>query len=118
MHSIARSLRSVRSHPTEGVLNRFSEVQHRSKHSSTQVKRLFKNHPARLRVLARNGELDKGVIPEPQFEPILEPNILPNGWCALPGPDVKVPEYPFKVSRTGNKPNDAVGFLPVYSEFR
>jgi len=28
------------------------------------------------------------------------------------------PEYPFSVERTGNKPNDAAGFLPVYSKFR
>eukprot|EP00429_Kryptoperidinium_foliaceum_P004934 CAMPEP_0176018834 /NCGR_PEP_ID=MMETSP0120_2-20121206/9080_1 /TAXON_ID=160619 /ORGANISM="Kryptoperidinium foliaceum, Strain CCMP 1326" /LENGTH=112 /DNA_ID=CAMNT_0017351893 /DNA_START=331 /DNA_END=669 /DNA_ORIENTATION=+ len=44
--------------------------------------------------------------------------MLSNGWSAPPGPDVTIPSYPFRVSRTKNKPNDAVGFLPVYSEFR
>jgi len=29
-----------------------------------------------------------------------------------------MPEYPFKVERTRNKPNDAIGFLPVYSKVR
>ena len=54
----------------------------------------------------------------PEFEPLLEPQFLPNGWSAPPGPDVTLPNYPFRVSRTKNKPNEAAGFLPVYSEFR
>jgi hypothetical protein len=54
----------------------------------------------------------------PKYEAILEPKFLTNGWSAPPAGDVQVPEYPFKVARTKNKPNEAVGFLPVYSEFR
>lgn len=27
-------------------------------------------------------------------------------------------ELPFRIQRTGNKPNDAIGFLPVYSSTR
>lgn len=104
---------------SDGRLGRliFSQ-QERCKHSSTQVKRIFKNKPARIRVLGREGKLKQASIPEARFEAILEPDILTNGWCALPGPDVNVPKYPFQVARTNNKPNDTVGFLPVYSEFR
>lgn len=91
----------------------------RSKHSSTQVKRLFKKNPARLRVDSRLGiNKEPHPLPESKYQAILEPKMLPNGWCALPGTDVEVPAYPFKVARTKNKPNDGVGFLPVYSEFR
>eukprot|EP00934_Nitzschia_sp_Nitz4_P009309 Nitzschia sp. Nitz4//scaffold9_size221794//45918//48437//NITZ4_001328-RA/size221794-processed-gene-0.7-mRNA-1//1//CDS//3329560947//9299//frame0 len=96
--------------PTTGI---------RSKHSSTQIKRLFKGNPARYRVAKREG-----LIPEPKplappkYPAIFEPTVLPNGWSAPPGPEVEVPTYPFQVSRTENKPNEAVGFLPVYSEFR
>lgn len=100
-----------------------NHVQHqpqlRLKHSERQIKRLFKNHPAKLRVEARLG-VDRSPEPldPPQFPPVFEPVFLPNGWSAQPGPEVSVPEYPFQVKRTKNKPNDAVGFLPVYSNFR
>lgn len=107
--------------PTEGLLNRVlcQQTGLRSKHSSTQVKRLFKRNPARRRVEARLGKhVETEAPPTLQFQPIFEPKILPNGWCAPPGADVVIPEYPFQVSRTKNKPNDAVGFLPVYSEYR
>lgn len=91
----------------------------RSKHSSTQVKRLFKRNPARRRIDTRLGkEIEIEAPPPLQFKPIFEPKILPNGWCAPPGDDIEIPKYPFQVSRTKNKPNDAVGFLPVYSEYR
>jgi hypothetical protein len=92
----------------------------RYKHSQTQLKRLFKRNPARRRVEARMGINREGTpAPDPIYPPvILEPRILPNGWCPPPGTDVAIPEYPFQVARTKNKPNDAVGFLPVYSEFR
>ncbi len=91
----------------------------RWKHSSTQIKRLFKRNPARYRVAKREG-----LIPEPEplqapkYAAVWDPIILPNGWSAPPGPDITVPKYPFDVSRTKNKPHDAVGFLPVYAEFR
>lgn len=91
--------------------------QYRGKHSSRQVKRLFKNNPARARVEARMA-VDHSPHPlEPaQFPPILANiKILQNGWSE---PAPSRPEYPFHVRRTGNKPNNAVGFLPVYSKFR
>ena len=123
----------------------------RSKHSSTQIKRLFKKNPAKRRVALKknmgNGttsgggstvEVDGnrsssaggggggggGVIPEPKFAPVIEsPKFLPNGWCPLPTDAASAggsltSKYPFRVSRTGNKPQNSVGFLPVYSEYR
>lgn len=93
--------------------------QQRWKHSSTQIKRLFKRNPARIRVEARMGvNREPEPLDPPKYEAILEPRFLTNGWSAPPAADVQVPEYPFKVARTKNKPNEAVGFLPVYSEFR
>jgi hypothetical protein len=94
----------------------------RSKHSATQVKRLFKNNPARLRLLKKEGKLpnEPRNIPEhPTFPPVFQPTFLGNGWSAPPNPsEVQIPEYPFRVTRTGNKPFGAVGFLPVYRDVR
>jgi hypothetical protein len=91
----------------------------RNKHSSTQIKRLFKRNPARRRVESRLGiNIEPEAPPPVTYPPILEPKILSNGWSAPPGVEVQIPEYPFTVSRTKNKPNDSVGFLPVYSEYR
>lgn len=100
----------------------------RFKHSSTQIKRIFRRNPARLRILKREAADPNSVaslvlaadpaIPEPQFTPIFQPNLLKNGWSKPPGPEVEVPEYPFSISRTGKKANGAPGFLPVYSKFR
>jgi hypothetical protein len=85
----------------------------RYQHSSTQIKRLFRQHPARLRVEARMGivrpprrraptsdeheaTLDSTVptkslylpLPEAlQFAPIWTPHFLPNGWSAPPPPE-------------------------------
>ena len=44
-------------------------------------------------------------------------NVLPNGWVPPPPEEVleSVAAYPFQVSRTGNKPNGTVGFLPGMS---
>ena len=97
-----------------------SDVAIREKHSSTQIKRLFKRNPARFRVAKREGWIPETQdIPAPKFTPVIDdPVILPNGWSAPAGPEVTVPTYPFRVLRTKNKPHDAVGFLPVYSEFR
>lgn len=91
----------------------------RSKHSSTQIKRIFSQHPARARVEERMG-VDRTPVPldPPKFAAVFEADLYPNGWSAPPGPNVELPEYPFKVPRTKNKPNDSVGFLPVYSKFR
>jgi hypothetical protein len=110
----------------------FNNISIRSKHSQTQIKRLFKKNPARRRILQKgllvnNNNTSEGeaaaagqnqnIIPQSQLQPvILEPNILSNGWN--PQANVEIPHYPFQVTRTNNKPNDSVGFLPVYSEFR
>jgi hypothetical protein len=93
-------------------------VQARWKHSSTQVDRLFKKNPVRARVEARMG-LDRTQKPlQPrQFPSIFDVKFLPNGWSATPAAS-DVPEYPFRISRTSNKPNDGTGFLPVYAKFR
>jgi hypothetical protein len=54
----------------------------------------------------------------PKFDAVFQFEMLPNGWSAPPGPGVQVPTYPFKIARTKNKPNDAAGFLPVYTKMR
>ncbi|KAL3809495.1 hypothetical protein ACHAXA_009731 [Cyclostephanos tholiformis] len=99
-----------------------SNATSRSKHSATQVKRLFKNNPARLRLLKKEGRSpnEPRNIPEhPTFPPVFKPTFLGNGWSAPPNPsEVEIPEYPFRVTRTGNKPFGAVGFLPVYRDVR
>lgn len=102
-----------------------SQAQHiyqptRQRHSQTQVKRLFKNHPARARVFARLGmEKKPGAVPERKYPKVHDPeHILPNGWSSPPGADFTLPAYPFHVSRTTGKVNGAPGFLPVYSDCR
>lgn len=92
----------------------------RSKHSRTQIKRLFKNHPARHRVHERLGILPSTDPPPTRsYDAVIaSPEILSNGWTPPPPPDTVLPDYPFAVSRTKNKPKDAVGFLPVYSKMR
>lgn len=95
-------------------------TQVRWKHSSTQVKRLFKNHPARARVESRMGvnHSPPQALEPPTYSPLSEEiKILYNGW-SQPIENVEIPDYPFQVRRTKNKPNDAVGFLPVYAKFR
>lgn len=85
------------------------------------MKRLFKNNPARARAKSRQGYDPETTQPldPPTFPPIVEEvKILYNGWSAPVSGEVEIPEYPYNVRRTRNKPNDAVGFLPVYSKFR
>jgi hypothetical protein len=91
----------------------------RSKHSATQIKRIFRNHPARLRAEERMGIVHAYLPLHPiQFPRIYEPLlVLPNGWSA-PLPAEERPNYPFTVKRTKNKPMDAIGFLPVYTKHR
>lgn len=103
-----------------GAANGSDDQQRRWKHSTRQINRLFRKNPARLRVEGRLGVTREPVEPlkDPAFPPIFEPKLLPNGWSAPPSNDVEIPKYPFRISRTKNKPNDAIGFLPVYSEFR
>lgn len=90
----------------------------RSKHSSTQIKRLFKQNPAKRRIaLKQNTVKDEGVIPESTIQAqISDPKFLSNGWN--PPAETDGQDFPFQVARTKNKPNGAVGFLPVYSEYR
>ena len=104
----------------------------RSKHSATQVKRLFKNNPARLRLLKKATASNSSpsntnstqkaeqtvAIPQRTFPPVYQPKFLKNGWSAPPPEGFVRPEYPFFVGRTGNKPYGAVGFLPVYRDVR
>lgn len=97
-------------------------TQFRFKHSSTQVKRLFKNNPARARVESRMGVNHSTPPPQalkpPTYAPLVQDvRILYNGW-SQPIQNVEIPDYPFQVRRTKNKPNDAIGFLPVYAKFR
>jgi hypothetical protein len=101
-------------------LRQFSAVQIRQRHSQTQVKRLFKNHPARARVFNRLGmEKKPGVVPERKYPAVFEPEVvLPNGWSSPPGDDFQLPQYPFHVPRTAGKAGGAAGFLPVYSDCR
>jgi len=93
----------------------------RSKHSKRQLKRLFQRHPAALRV--RNATSPEPEPPlDPKYQAFFTPTILPNGWSEPPSSEnvevvKKRDELPFGIKRTGNKPNDAVGFLPVYSKF-
>ena len=94
----------------------------RGKHSATQTKRILTRNPARLRLLKKRGEDLKLVkIPPPSertYPPIFQPSFLKSGWSAPPGSDVKIPDYPFRVERTGRKPYGAAGFLPVYRDVR
>lgn len=88
----------------------------RSKHSGTQIKRIFRNHPARIRVEERMGVVHSFLPLHPvQYLPVHQPVVLANGWSA---PPVDRPNYPFSIKRTKNKPFDAVGFLPVYTKHR
>lgn len=124
------------------------DLTRRFKHSSTQIKRLFRKHPARLRIEGRQGidRTNPAVVPlQPLlFPPIFTPVFLSNGWSAPPTSvslqqqsefsaletttttttvntshnEGILPNYPFRVQRTRNKPNDAIGFLPVYTKHR
>ena len=94
----------------------------RLKHSNRQLKRLFKHHPGRLR---NSRKSPPSPPPEPKFEPVMtDVKMLPNGW--IPPPPAEFAEdieklrevLPFSISRTRNKPNNAIGFLPVYSDIR
>lgn len=98
-----------------------NNTQCRGKHSSTQIKRLFKNHPARARVESRLGvnHAPPQALPSPTYSPLVnEVKILDNGW-SQPIEHVDIPEYPFSVQRTKlSTSTDAIGFLPVYAKFR
>lgn len=99
----------------------------RGKHSKRQIKRIFTQNPQQLRIWKRQG-IDNpkeksaakvAVLPEPKYPPILpDPQVLPNGYNLPPPTDLVIPEYPFRVQRTEDKPKNAPGFLPVYAKFR
>lgn len=110
--------------------NDYNAITTRSRHSSTQIKRLFKKNPAKRRIALKQqtglgSTVDPGVIPESSIPPTISerPKILSNGWnvpasVESDGKYDEGNELPFRVARTKNKPNNAVGFLPVYSEHR
>ena len=108
------------SNNTLPIISNSTATTYRTKHSATQVKRLFKNNPARLRLLKKSGHVPKKpTIPSVTYPAIYKPTFLGNGWSAPPNPDeIQIPEYPFKVKRTGRKPFGSVGFLPVYRDSR
>lgn len=88
----------------------------RSKHSNTQIKRLFKYNPARIRINKKKGIAPRyEELPQRQFKKVHSFVYLPNTWTEPPG---ERPDYPFTVTRTKNKPFDAIGFLPVYTKYR
>ncbi|KAK1737100.1 hypothetical protein QTG54_011967 [Skeletonema marinoi] len=64
----------------------------RSKHSATQVKRLFKNNPARLQTRGGAPTADKSSssTPERVYPEIFQPTFLSNGWSAPPPPEVEI----------------------------
>lgn len=89
-------------------------------HSNTQIKRLFKQNATRARIEERMG-IDRTplTLDPPKYPQVYSSfTLLPNGWSAPPGPDFTLPNYPFSITRTKDKPNDSIGFLPVYSKFR
>ena len=95
--------------------NQINLIVTRSKHSKTQVKRLFNNNPARLRLQKKANIVDKPLQYDSVLKPVLSKvTMLPNGWIPPPSDEVSslTRAYPFSVSRTGGKPNGAVGFLP------
>jgi hypothetical protein len=126
------SLRLVTSKPQTSRLitgtGTISTINVRCKHSKTQIKRIFKQNPAFLRVASRNKFLPKSLTSQPPpitIQPLFAPTILPNGWSAPPDQSQENSlilqqrdGLPFLVRRTGNKPNNAIGFLPVYSSIR
>jgi hypothetical protein len=102
-------------------------LQKRWKHSKRQLKRLFLQNPGRLGVeakrLAAAGKPSPAIgdIPQRKYPPIFSPSFLSNGWSSPPPPnslDQQLQTYPFAITRTGNKPNHAPGFLPIYSKPR
>jgi len=96
------------------------QEQRRHKHSKTAIRRIFKRGPtAEARYNEKYGITPKQrPIPQRKYPQVFEPGFLHNGWSAPPGEGFVIPNYPFKLERTKNKPNDTPGFLPVYSDVR
>jgi hypothetical protein len=94
-------------------------MQTRWVHSARQVKRIFYKNPTLDRMHERMGiePAPPFPLPQRQFPSLFEVNLLPNGWSAPPI-GKEIPEYPFRIARTNDKPNNGIGFLPVYSKFR
>ena len=99
----------------------------RSKHSSTQIKRLFKQNPAKRRIALKEqrGSTDEGVIPESTISPLATaaPKFLTNGWSAPVGggdgeaaaaaatTTTTIDEYPFQIARTKKQTQQCIGIL-------
>ena len=82
-------------------VQRSTAVQIRQRHSQTQVKRLFKNHPARARVFNRLGmEKRPGVIPERKYPAVPLPR-CPNGRQGRRRG--RIPPGIFRLSRSRNE---------------
>jgi hypothetical protein len=125
---------NTNNHEHASINHNHQSTIYRSKHSKTQIKRKFQ-HPASLRVAARNETYPgqgHAAPPTPSSDlPHFVPRlVLPNGWSEPPTEEncESVAKYEeivrkrdalgFKIGRTKNKPRGAVGFLPVYSNFR
>lgn len=130
--SILKLLSSSSSSSTSSLFNNNTII--RSKHSNRQIKKLFQQNPAFKRVSSRNQTIPKKITSPPPsitIEPFYKPNlILPNGWSQPPpSPSLESSSFsttieekrnqlPFGIKRTTNKPNNAIGFLPIYSNFK
>ena len=119
MQSTTRAFRSL-SLSSNRLTSPTHHLMVREKHSKRQIKRIFTQHPQRIRIMKRvNGDKEPPALPEPKYPPILD-NVthLPNGYTPPPPTELEIPKYPFIVRRTENKPMNAPGFLPVYAKFR
>ena len=64
--------------------------------------------------MEKRMRIDQTPLPVKMFEPVL----LRNGWLAPPPADLDIPKYVFHITRTRNKPKDAIGFLPMYTKYQ
>ena len=123
-HNIQNSLNTTVAVP----LFSHQHDQRHFKHSVRQVNHLFQNHPTRLRdvnplIEATEEESIVNNNCTYQFPSVYSPphGMLPNGWVAPPSlspssssSDFVMQDYSFHIQRTKNKPNNSVGFLPIY----
>eukprot|EP00594_Rhizosolenia_setigera_P013956 CAMPEP_0178960412 /NCGR_PEP_ID=MMETSP0789-20121207/12951_1 /TAXON_ID=3005 /ORGANISM="Rhizosolenia setigera, Strain CCMP 1694" /LENGTH=150 /DNA_ID=CAMNT_0020643761 /DNA_START=348 /DNA_END=800 /DNA_ORIENTATION=- len=72
------------------------------------------------------AEDESPVNEQPLFPPIYKPDKIlgVSGWSPPPEEDsssagtFERPNYPFSLERTKGKPNNAAGFLPIYTEYK
>lgn len=132
IRSLSLSLRCTLPQAAISVFENLKQ-QTRSKHSKTQVKRLFNRNPAVYRMRMKQQEQFQTLNPkkeeqhqplEPRFPQVFRPVFISNGWSKPPSRDpankdfIDISVYPFQVARTANKPSNTAGFLPVYTDFR